>query len=1395
MDPSFIYRGCVLLDGACINPEYSAAVPSGTLQGVLSVQPERIQAVDLDTISSPIKYTFLSGSPNNYGEFFEIDEQTGVLKQIKIVDTTVSKNFEIIVKAEEVSEMKRFTTAKLIIIVKPVDSNPPVIAVSDVNGFVDENSPVGTKVTDSDGNPIKLAITDADLAIDDIKPAYIFELTTPSFIVSKEGILMVNEEGLDRDAPSPGNFKFQVVAREALGNAASAPLSISVTLKDVNDNAPKLPMVPPVTIAAGDGRRLVANVTATDNDIGENAIITYSIYHVSNNGASKFMIDEKTGEIETRTRMNAGEQYSITVQASDVGGLYSQAIVEVSVSPGPNTKPPRFLKPVYEVQVSEGAEINSTVNVVKAEDPENDPIHYSIMSGNDLRQFSIGNDNGVISVTRKLDREDLTRYQLIIRAEDNGGLASSATVNIKVTDINDKNPEFDESSLPYMFSVKEGKSDMIVGTVHATDADEGINAVVTYTIPEDVPFQIDTTTGEIKTKTKLDYETQTEYKFVVTAKDGAPEPRLGTASVTIKVIDVEDEVPKFTEPRIETKVPENVPDMVIATVKAYDPDTVKQITYFLKQGPGDLFKVDAKTGQIKTIRGLDYEKEKTHELIIGTLENKGDEPADYIKILVEVEDRNDIPPVFVSVPEPVTVNDDQPIGTIIGSMPAIDGDGSSPGNVVRYEMVGRGKALKYFQVDPDTGVIRLRDEVRKEEDTEYQVDVRAYDLGEPQLSSVASLPVYIRHLLTDPITDGFEAKMESGAITNPEMVGLAFSDDSYTTGVPETAGVSATIKLIPIINSKKATKNNAGFKCEITKGNDFGIFSVILEDHACGISLKKSLDYENKTIHQLEVKLKSNKYFVNPQRSVAIVNIIVQDENDNSPHFIFTQFLPNVGMNNTYYAVVNSEADVEMPILQVRARDPDSGKFGMIKYRIYDEESNDISNEDLPSTFFTITEDSGILKTSRSLSNAPATPLKFIVEARDNNGFDDGIIIHRTKARIVVNQIRDENRMTLVFSDSSPRDIKNHSRALEELFAEKADGLIVGIERISTRKLINENGTIVENPTASDVWFYVIDPRTEKILQRNSSPVETKLLNPVIQSQINFAASGIARATAQGIFAPIQMKEPITKVKSAVVVNSDLFPYTLIAVAVIILVLGTFGIIYICVSWSKYKNFKSRMRQYSAPASPVRYDPVIIGSQNGDATTNLKEYETQVLAMAVPQDGEEDLQLDFSAKNHAFGLDNVSYITHKENGNTSPANSEATTARMGTLQRNTNNNNNNINNAINNNNRINRNLEMNRNISGNANPLANGTLPGTLTLGRIKNDRNNYNHHNGGGYGVDTLNRNNLAMAQNNTFSTLGRTNGNNYNRNQAYNDLSTSTLGRTNRYHDVPISNAVFQR
>lgn len=189
-------------------------------------------------------------------------------------------------------------------------------------------------------------------------------MTTPFFSIDKTGNLIVNENNLDRDPPNPGKFRFQIVAREKSGIAASAPISLTVHLNDVNDNPPVLPMIPPVSVPAGDVRRNVLTVQATDNDEKDNALITYSLYHVSNNGLNKFIINSKSGIIETTGKLNAGDQYSLTVQATDRGGLYSQAIVEVTISPGPNTQSPIFEQNIYDIEVSEGATINSTVTTV-----------------------------------------------------------------------------------------------------------------------------------------------------------------------------------------------------------------------------------------------------------------------------------------------------------------------------------------------------------------------------------------------------------------------------------------------------------------------------------------------------------------------------------------------------------------------------------------------------------------------------------------------------------------------------------------------------------------------------------------------------------------------------------------------------------------------------------------------------------------------------------------------------------------------------------------------------------------------------------------------------------------------------------------------------------------------
>lgn len=1163
-DPSFIYQDCLSFEGSCINPEYTANIVPGTVQKALDILPEKIHAIDLDAIATPIRYEFENGNPTNYNEYFEIDENTAEIKQVKLVDSSVTdRQFEITIKAEEKSEQRRFATAKLTINVKPVDAFPPIILASDLIGAIEENSPAGTKVLSLNKKPIKFTIRDEDYSTDIDLPMYSFELTTPLFVV-KNGFLVVSDKGIDREKAE--KLMFQVIAREIHGNAASSPLSLNITLLDVNDNKPEIFEMTAVMISAGSSRRSLTQAHAKDVDAAVNAAITYSLFEKSKQ-PQRFTIDSKSGEIFTDGRLNADEKINLTVRATDGGGLFSEVSFIVTVVAGPNTKPPVFSKSVYEIHVNESANINSTVVVVQADDPETDPVKYSIISGNDLRQFTMSSESGAITVIRQLDRETLTKYQLMIRAEDLGGLFTTAVVNIKILDANDNAPEFDETTMPYLFSVDEGKTNAFVGMVQAFDMDEGRNADVVYSLPSNFPFSINKETGEIHTKEKLIFNKQSEFEFMVKASDRGVVPLSNEVRIKISVKDIPDIMPVFSKALIEVKVPENLPDTLVAVVRISNTQSVESVTYVIKKTLSkDLFKIDSMTGEVRTKKSLDFEAKAVHEIIVGTQENEGKALGDVVKIKVTVEDRNDVAPVFLIPPEPVSLTDDQHVGALIASMPAVDTDGTSPGNVVRYEMIGKGKSLKFFHIDPENGNIRIKDDLRKDAETQYEVEVRAYDLGEPQLSSVSSLVIFVKHIQRTSDTSINTPVLQ---VDNEEL-GLSFGDEVYVTNIPESTSLNATIKLIQILNVRKSTKAKNGFACEIVAGNDLNIFSIVMEDLACAVKLKSSLDFEHRTTHELKIKLISTKQRINQMKSFATLKVLVQDFNDNPPVFKFKSAnSKKYKRNDTYYGVISFDASVGSTILKVEAYDDDSGTFGLIKYRLADDETNTISKNDLASSYFVITE-AGVIKSRKSLYKIINGHFQFLVEAVDNYGKESGVL-HKTYARIVVNVISDLNRMTLVFPESQPEEIKRHTRSLEEIITEKSHGLIATIEKFSNRRSLMQNGSIVELTDATDTWFYVLDPATEKILLRNSSEIVHNLLEPNIQSQINIAVSRLVRSPADGIFGPVEAENEIhhLEVSNTENIEDNLVHYSLVSVAAVVAIVGITGIIYVFVWWNK----------------------------------------------------------------------------------------------------------------------------------------------------------------------------------------------------------------------------------
>lgn len=460
-------------------------------------------------------------------------------------------------------------------------------------------------------------------------------------------------------------------------------------------------------------------VFARDADEVDKGKVLYSIYHVSNNGKEKFRINAESGEIESVGKLVTGEQYSLTIQAADTRNMHSQSILEVLVVPGPNAGGPVFAKERYEIEVSEGISPYSAVATLKATDPENDHITYSIVGGNVNEDFIIGQHSGTLSVAKRLDREEVSSYNLIVKAQDRGALFGTASVSIIVTDINDENPRFLQDA--YLFKVDEGLPETFVGKVAARDADIGENGEVMYALSDSTLFRVDAVSGDIFTRAALDYEKETVHRLVVTAQDRAPNSRLSTASVTVEVLDIQDELPFFERNVYEATAIENVANYEVIRVQAVDPDSQPVITYVMREGDESLFSVDANTGVVKTVRGLDFERRASYTLVIGTLENNSNDPRATCTVQVAVLDANDNPPLFANIPLPIRLQDSVPLGTIVSTLTVSDADGTAPNNQIRYEIAGRGKASQYFLIDSSQGVISVKDDLRKEPESEYRV--------------------------------------------------------------------------------------------------------------------------------------------------------------------------------------------------------------------------------------------------------------------------------------------------------------------------------------------------------------------------------------------------------------------------------------------------------------------------------------------------------------------------------------------------------------------------------------------------------------------------------------------------------------------------------------------------
>ncbi|XP_036374287.1 cadherin-20-like [Megalops cyprinoides] len=400
---------------------------------------------------------------------------------------------------------------------------------------------------------------------------------------------------LDREVKAQYVLRAQALQRQT-GRPLEPESEFIVKIQDINDNEPKFldgpyhATVPEMSVIGTS----VIQLTATDADdptYGNSARVVYSILQ----GQPYFSVEPRTGIVRVSLPdmdREVRENYSVIIQAKDMGGqlggLAGTTTLNITLT-DVNDNPPKFAQKLYQMSVPESAPVGSVVGRIRAKDRDegiNAEMRYTIIDGDGRDSFDISTDPtnqfGIITIKKRLDFESKRSYTLKVEGANThldprflsrGPFSDVTIVHVSVEDV-DEPPDF---AAPFYFV--EVPEDLEIGTVFKTvsarDPDVANNSI-RYSIERasdpDKYFYIDITSGALMTVQSLDRELLSWHNITILAMEMNNPTQIGSVSVTVKVLDVNDNPPELSQ-YYEAFVCESAKaGQLIQTVTAVDPD-------------------------------------------------------------------------------------------------------------------------------------------------------------------------------------------------------------------------------------------------------------------------------------------------------------------------------------------------------------------------------------------------------------------------------------------------------------------------------------------------------------------------------------------------------------------------------------------------------------------------------------------------------------------------------------------------------------------------------------------------------------------------------------------------------------------------------------------------------
>uniref|UniRef100_A0A803XZQ8 Cadherin EGF LAG seven-pass G-type receptor 3 n=1 Tax=Meleagris gallopavo TaxID=9103 RepID=A0A803XZQ8_MELGA len=727
------------------------------------------------------------------------------------------------------------------------------------------------------------------------------------FSIDPHAGLITTTQALDRE--SMELHYFRVTAADHGAPRLSATTMVAIAVADRNDHDP--------VFEQGEYRETIREnveegypilqLRATDVDSPPNANIRYRF--VNERAAhAVFEIDPRSGLITTsgpvdREKM---ERYSLVVEANDQGrepGPRSATVKVYITVLDENDNTPQFSEKRYIVQVREDIRPHTEILRVTATDLDKDNnalVHYNIISGNSRGQFSIDSVTGEIQVVAPLDFEVEREYALRIRAQDAGRPPLSnntGMASIQVVDINDHAPIF--VSTPFQISVLEnaplGHS---VIHIQAVDADYGENARLEYKltgVSADTPFVVNSATGWITVSGPLDRELVEHYFFGVEARDHGSPSLSASASVTITVMDVNDNRPEFTQKEYFIRLNEDAAvGTSVLSVTAIDRDVNSAITYQITGGnTRNRFAISTQggVGIITLSLPLDYKQERRYVLTVTASDRT---LRDNCHVHINITDANTHRPVFQSAHYSVSINEDRPVGSTVVVISATDDDVGENARITYY----LEDNVPQFRIDPDSGAITLQAELDYEDQVTYTLAITAKDNGIPQKADTT----YVEIMVND-VNDNA-----------PQFVSTHYQGVISEDAPPFTS-------VLQISATDRDAHTNGRVQYTFQNGED-GDGDFTIEPTSGIIRTVRRLDRENVPVYELTAYAVDRG--IPAQRTPVHIQVTIQDVNDNAPVFPAEEFEVLVKENSIVGSVV----------AQITAIDPDEGPNAQIMYQI-----------------------------------------------------------------------------------------------------------------------------------------------------------------------------------------------------------------------------------------------------------------------------------------------------------------------------------------------------------------------------------------------------------------------------------------------------------------------------